>query len=67
MTLSTISRSGVPTGAAKVELPPLPEAGPGHLIRGVLDVSTNSGGRSANGSATRATTPRPSHSSEHTN
>jgi hypothetical protein len=37
VTLSTISRSGRPTETAKLELPPLPETGPGHLIRGMLD------------------------------
>jgi hypothetical protein len=37
VTLSTISRSGRPTGTAKVELPRLPETGPGHLIQGMLD------------------------------
>ena len=37
VTLSAISRSGRPTGTAKLELPPLPETGPGHLIRPVLD------------------------------
>jgi hypothetical protein len=37
VSLSAISRSGRPTGTVKVELPPLPETGPGHLIRGMLD------------------------------
>jgi hypothetical protein len=37
VTLSAITRSGRPTGTTTVELPPLPETGPRHLIRGMLD------------------------------
>lgn len=37
VTLSVISRSGRPTGTTQLELPPLPETGPSHLIRRALD------------------------------
>jgi hypothetical protein len=37
VTFSTISRSGRPTAAAKVQLALLTETGPGHFVRGMLD------------------------------